>query len=140
MAANDVQHATIPLASDLSVKNTEASADIAVNTVVKLDASNLVSATQPYPGVVIATTDDVALGVTLEAIPNGKTGRIRPIGVVTCICSAAITAGAQVQASTVGKVKTLVAAKPQVGQALTTTTTDGDRLLVMLNGLGAKNA
>lgn len=140
MAANDVQHASIPLATDLSVKNTEASADIAVGTLVRLDATNVASATQPLPGVLITTTDEVALGVAIENIPNGKVGRIRPLGVAYCIASAAITAGAQVQCSTAGKIKTLVAAKPQVGQALTAAGADGDRVLVIFNGLGAKNA
>jgi len=138
MAATFI-YARVPLQSDLAVKNTDVTA-ITQGQAVKIDASNLLSATQGHPGVVICTTDDVVDGVALEAIPVGGFGRIACAGVVRCTASAAITGGAQVQASTTGKVKTLVAAKPQVGKALEAAAADGDYVHVLLNGLGAKNA
>ena len=137
MAANDFIYASTPLPGDIAVKNTD-SVDFAAGNIVKLDATNVVSGTQATYGALRATTDDYPLGVVMETIAQGKTGRVRPHGVAQVVASAAITAGAVVQASTVGKVVTAAAAKPQVGQALTAAGADGDKLLVAI--AIAKNA
>lgn len=138
MAANDFQYASTPLPGDIAVKNTEASADISAGQAVTLDASHLLSGTQYHCGAILATTDDYILGIAMENIPNGKTGRVRTAGIAQAVCSAAITAGALVQAGASGKLKTLTSAKPQVGQSLTGTSSDGDKFLVAL--AFAKNA
>ncbi len=135
MAANDSQYASIPMPGDIACKNTEASVDLSAGQVVKLDASHLVSGTQSVFGVILPTANtDYCFGVVMESIPNGKTGRVRTMGVAQVICSAAVTAGAVLMpASSAGKVLTQTAAKPQIGQALTGTATDADKLLVNLS-------
>jgi len=137
MAANDFIYASTPLASDMAVKNTD-SVDFAAGDVIKADATNVVSATQRHIGALRATTDDYPLGVAMEAIPQGKTGRVRPIGIAQVVATAAITAGVAVQADTTGRVKAQAAAKPQLGQALTAAGGAGDKLLVAISI--AKNA
>lgn len=140
MAANDFLYASLPSEQDLPVKNTHATIAIASGDVVILDVSHLISATQGHIGVVQGTSASVAVfGVAMEAIAVGKIGRARPLGpVVQCVASAAITTGTHVMASTVGKVATQTTAAAQIGLALTTTSADLDKVLVML--MGAKNA
>lgn len=138
MAANDFDYARQPMfTGEISVKNASGT-DLVAGNLVKLDAANPVSATQPLPGVARTTTDEYPFGVCLEAIPNGKSGRVAIAGIAQVVASAAITAGATVQASTVGKVVTAAAAKPQIGQALTAAGADGDKLLIVISI--AKNA
>lgn len=133
MAVTDFQWASIPCPYDLAVKNTEASTTIAAGNVVKLDTSNLLSGTQGNFGVLQGTADAIPFGVAMESIAAGKSGRARPMGpVVQATASGAITAGTSVQADSAGKVKTAVTDKAALGVALTTTTTDGDPILVML--------
>lgn len=140
MAANDFLYASLPSEQDIPCKNTEASTALAAGDVVKLDTGHLISGTQGHIGVLQGTAAAVGvIGVAMEAIPAGKIGRVRPLGpVVQCVTSAAVTCGTHVAASTVGKVATQTAGQTQVGLALTTTTADLDRVLVMLTG--AKNA
>lgn len=137
MAANDFLYARIPQPSDLSCKNASGS-DIAAGNVVTLDPANPVSATQSEPGIKQGTTDDFAFGIAIEAIANGKSGRVARGSIAQAVASAAITAGAVVQADASGKVKTQGAGKAQVGQALTAAAADGDKILVAL--AVAKNA
>lgn len=138
MAANDFVYASTPLASDLTVKNTEASADIAAGNVVKLDTTNVVSGSQRHIGALLGTAAAYPLGVAMENIPNGKTGRVRPIGVAQVVASGAITAGAVVAAGASAKVAAQSAGQAQLGVALTATAADGDKLLVAISI--AKNA
>lgn len=140
MALSDFKYARQPAwgAGDLPVTNTDTGA-IAAGDIVTLDTSHLMSTTSPTVGVKQAAADAQPLGVAIDAIPAGAQGRIATLGVIKVVASGAITAGAIVQADNSGKVKTTAGAKPQVGVALWTTTTDGDPLLVWLQ-LGAKNA
>lgn len=139
MAANDFQYAQTPSPFDVPVKNTD-STDFAAGNVIKLDTTNVVSGTQPVIGGLQGTAAGVTnFGVAMEAIPQGKTGRVRALGpVVQCIASGSISAGAIVAASTAGKVAAQSAGQAQLGLALTATASDGDACLVML--FGAKNA
>lgn len=134
MAANDFQYAGIPMGpgGDVSVTNTD-STDLIVGNIVKLDATNVVSGTQPLPGVLLTTTDDYPYGVCIEAIAQTKSGRVRISGRVPVLAQAAITAGARVQCSTGAKAKTCGAAKAQLGQALTAAAADNDFILVQLS-------
>lgn len=127
MAVNDTDWATVPLATDQSVKNTSG-ADIAQGDIVTLHST--ISTTAPSVNVKQSTTDDLVYGVAIENIPNGKQGRVRTVGIAQCRCDSAITFGTAVQASTLGNAKTCAAGKAQLGIALNTTTTTGDKLLV----------
>jgi predicted RecA/RadA family phage recombinase len=139
MAANDFQYARVPQPSDLSAKNT-AGATITAGQCVTLDATDVVSGTQAEPGVQVSTTDDVYFGVALETVADGKSLRVANFGsIVQVVAGAAISAGALVMCDAAGKVKTLTAGKPQVGQALTAAGADGDKILVRLHS-PAKNA
>lgn len=135
MAANDFQYAREPVfTGEIAVKNTTGSGTLlAAGTTVKIDTSNLLSGTQYSPGVIAVTDDDAALGVLIENIADGKVGRCAVAGVAQAICSAAITAGAFVQASSTGKVKTNAGAKKTLGMALTSTGASGDMLLVLIS-------
>jgi hypothetical protein len=138
MSANDFQYASVPLPGDIAVKNTEASADILAGNVVKLDASHPVSGTQGHFGALLCTVAAYPLGVAMEKIPNGKTGRVRPHGVAQVVASAPVTAGDVVAAAASAKVATQTSGQPQLGQALTAAAGDGDRILVAI--AIAKNA
>lgn len=137
MAANDFVYASTPLATDIAVKNTDAVAFTA-GMIVKADATNVVSGTQATYGALRTTTDDYPLGVCMEAIAIGATGRVRPIGIAQVVAGAAIAAGATVQCDATGLAKTSGAAKPQLGQALTASAGASDKILVIL--AIAKNA
>lgn len=134
MATTDFQWGRIPVpGADRSVKNTDGTNDIAAGNVVTIDASNPMSGTQGVPGVTRGTTDDYAFGVAVEAIPKGAIGRVQCLGVIQVVASAGITAGAVVQADASGQVKTQVATKAQLGQALTGASGSGDLVWVALS-------
>lgn len=139
MAANDFLYSSLPSEQDIACKNTDVVA-IAAGDVVKSDATNVVSGTQPVIGVLQGTVAAVNLvGVALEAIAVGKTGRVRPLGpVVQVVASAAITAGVHVAAAASGKVAAQTAGQTQLGLSLTAAAANLDKVLVMLTG--AKNA
>lgn len=139
MAANDFLYASLPSEQDIPCKNTDATA-IAAGDVVKSDATNVVSGTQPIIGVLQGTAAAVNLvGVAMEAIAIGKVGRVRPLGpVVQVVASAAITAGVHVAAAAAGKVAAQTAGQTQIGLSLTAAGANLDKVLVMLTG--AKNA
>jgi hypothetical protein len=134
MAANDFIYASVPLASDLEFTNTETSTAIVAGNVVKIDATNVVSGTQPTFGGLQGTAAATGLlGIAMEAIPVGKTGRVRPFGVAQAVASGAITAGAVVAAGSTGKVAAQTSGQAQLGYALTTVTTDGDKILILVS-------
>jgi hypothetical protein len=139
MAANDFVYASLPSEQDIPAKNTDVVA-LAAGDVVKLDTTNVVSGTQASIGVLQGTAAAVSLvGIAMEAIPVGKTGRIRPLGpVVQVVASAAIAAGVHVAAAASGRVATQSAGQTQLGLSLTAAGAGADKLLVMLTG--AKNA
>ena len=138
MAATDFIWGRYPIeGADISVKNTSASAmNIGTSeqgSLVKLDGSNLISGTQPIIGVVLtAAVTDVPFGLMFEDTPAGFTGGCQIAGIGIATCQAAVTAAAIVGpgGSTSGDVIAYTATDPYLGQALNTTTTAGDPLLV----------
>ncbi|HSY22323.1 MAG TPA: hypothetical protein VK841_09425 [Polyangiaceae bacterium] len=124
------------------IKNTGASAALTVGMVVKVDASNVLSASQPAVGVIpTAALTDVPFGIVVEtSIAAGAYGTCRVIDGTAAWCvvdaSGNIAAGAQVMpsSSVSGAVRTYVASAGNsvVGQALTATTAAADPVLVKL--------
>ncbi|WP_394847392.1 DUF2190 family protein [Pendulispora brunnea] len=96
--------------------------DIASNIAVLIDANpaNIMGVTVPQTDAPVTR----GIGITLERIPAGKTGRVRCIGAAVATASAAITAGDPVQIDSAvfqeGHVKLAAAGAPKIGIALTT--------------------
>lgn len=70
-------------------------------------------------------------GVTMESVPTGKPGRVRPFGIVVGTATAAvITCGDKLMCDAAGKVLTLAGgATTQCGRAMSTTGgADGERV------------
>lgn len=118
---------------DVPVKNTSGGA-LTSGQLVKLDASNPLSASQPFMGVVAtAAVTDYPFGFLVENVPTGATGRCRIEGIAVGIALGAVTVGAVVGASaTAGQVTTYTPTDPSVGQACSTTTTAADPILVRM--------
>lgn len=128
MATTNIQQARIPTNFEIPVFNNSGT-DIAANVVLSLDGANLMSnslTSQAGICVVPAPTGAnpaVALGVSVEIIPNGQSGRMAGPGQVgLAVCDGAVTGGTVVDASAAvaGKIKAHTAAKNQFGIALTT--------------------
>jgi precorrin-4 methylase len=118
----------------LPCKNTSGS-DLAEGIVVMLDTY-----VAGQYSVKLTASDVGAMGVTAEAIANGKIGRVIVAGVASCTASATITSAggtAVVMADSAGKVLPQTAAKYQVGFALQDAVST-DRVAVLL--AFAKNA
>lgn len=139
MAANDFQYGSVPLPGDIACKNTDVVA-IKSGDQVKLDTVNVLSGTQGAFGVLQGTgAATPMIGVAMEAIPVGRTGRIRPLGaIVPVVASAAIAAGVEVTGAANGQVAAAGAAARQLGISLTAAAAINDTLLILL--CGAKNA
>lgn len=137
MAANDFVYASVPLASDLAVKNTDV-VDIKAGNLVKIDAANPVSGTQPIPGVLVGTAGAYCPAVAIENIPVGKNGRVRPLGVAPVVASGVIAAGAVISPAANGQVAAQAAAGIQIGIALTAAAALNDTILALIQP--AKNA
>lgn len=118
---------------DLPFKNTDGSNDLVAGDAVFIDTTNVITTSQPVAGVVRSTTDNAAIGVAIESIPKGKTGRVRVYGVAVARASGAVTAGDNVSCDTVGNMKTTPGGKACLGMALNTTTTLGDALMVLID-------
>lgn len=116
---------------DLPFKNTSGS-DIAAGYAVIADSSNPPSTGTPG-GIVLPSSDAKPLGVTIDAIPNGKIGRVRLNGVAPCICSAAITYGVSLMVDSAGKVLAQTTGKYAIGVALGTTAGTGEIVAVLLD-------
>lgn len=116
---------------DLTFKNATGS-DIAAGLAVIADSSN-----PPSPGVpgyiTLPASDEKPLGITVDAIPNGKTGRVRVIGVAVCTCSAAVAFGAYVETDSAGKVLPQTAANYAIGVALGATAGTGELVSVLID-------
>lgn len=116
---------------DLTFKNTSGS-DIAAGLVVIADSSNA-----PSPGtaggITLPADDAKPLGITIDAIANGKTGRVRVLGVAPCTCSAAITYGGYLMCDSAGKVLAQTSANYAVGVALGTTGATGETVAVLID-------
>lgn len=144
MALLNIQLSQTPGATDFPFLN-KSGAEIPEGCAVEVDtAVNLGDAgVLGVPIKVVATDGDPALGVTMERIPDGATGRVRCLGPIAAMkADGAITAGAYVMASggasKKGFAKAAGAAKGSLGIALNPASADNDLVLVMLGG--AKNA
>lgn len=149
MAIN-FQGAGAPSHSDFTFKNYSASTDIAANVAVKMDTTNVLNGTDnatwgtvDTPGVIPVTGDgQLVVGVTMEIIKAGQTGRVRTAGIAPMLADGAITAGVAVMASStalkVGFAKAQTAALAQIGYSLNTTANDSEPVLVLV--AIAKNA
>lgn len=144
MSLLNVQLANTPCYTDFPFLNTSG-AIIAEGVAVSVDVA-VALGDASVPGVpikVVATDGDPTLGVTMEAIGIGATGRVRCLGpIVAMKADGAITAGTHVMASGTtakkGFAKAAGSAKSSLGIALNPSTSDGDLVLVLLGG--AKNA
>lgn len=118
--------------------------DIGAGLAVLLDTSNPGGTGDKVPGVVLPTASGgVAgqIGVTVNAIPAGKTGLVRVYGVAVCTANGTVTIGETVMTSDttskLGYVKTQTTAGAQLGVAIGSAT-DGNQVQVLLHL--AKNA
>jgi hypothetical protein len=150
MAVN-FQGAGVPGATDYVFRNYHASVDIPAHVYVSVDAVNVLQGAanatwglvDTVGVVVVASEGDPVVGVTMEVIKAGATGRVRCFGPIAPMLSdGVIAANAFVQASAtalkVGYAKAAGSADASGGLALNTTAADGDTVLVMLGT--AKNA
>jgi hypothetical protein len=137
MATTDFTWGRIPhLGAEPPYLNTDSN-DFAAGNVLTLDTTNVLSGTQGGFGMLLATTDNIPAGVAIEACAHVAAApfnqsRMQTAGIVQCVASAAISAGAVLKCSTVGKVVTGADTKPQVGYAWTPTSADTDKLIVSL--------
>lgn len=131
------QLAGLPIAGgDIVFKNYGGSA-IASGLAVLADGTNKGDANNP-PGVVLPTAaGGVAktIGVAVETIPAGGTGKVRLIGAAVCVANATITPGTLVQiddtASFLGNVKVAASTNEILGKALSDAVA-GDPVLVFV--------
>jgi uncharacterized phage protein gp47/JayE len=95
-------------------------ADTLTDGTAGLKGSKLVVADTTVDGAYKTATAELAVSaVLLDDTTNGKPGRIfHGPGDVKVLTSAAISRGADVCASTSGRIKTAVAGAPRIGQAL----------------------
>jgi hypothetical protein len=127
------QLAQTPSLSDLPFYN-YSGADIPSGISVSIDTVNLLgNAGVPGIGIVLpAASGNPVVGVTQEIIKAGSYGRVRTGGLAQTTASGAITAGTFVDAEiTTGFAKVHVAAKAQIGMAMTTAA-NGDPVLVLV--------
>lgn len=110
--------------SELSIQNTD-SVQLTPGTLVKLDTSNPMSATQPIDGMVrTAAVTDVPDAVVIENIPVGGTGRVQLAGMVNVLAAGSISIGAILGPSgaTSGTATAYTAGDPSLGKAFTPAT------------------
>lgn len=135
MAATDFFTGRYPLnVTEWPVKNTSGSA-MTSGQVVKLDASNVLGATQPEVAVVLTSANnDTPFGILVENIPAGGVGRCQVLGGAVAFGDAtAIAAGAQVMPSTTaGEVTLWSTGHAVLGVACSTTANAGDPVLVKI--------
>lgn len=123
---------------DVVFKNYSTTTDIAAGMGVLADGTNKGDATAP-PGIVLPTTSGgvaKTLGITLEIIKAGATGRVRMLGGAVGTSNATLTPGDPVQISdTSGKEGQIIAAATtarSVGICLTDCVA-GDPILVWVS-------
>ena len=137
MAQNDFVWASVPLPTDLPVRN-YGTTDIPAFSVVKLDTGNLVSGTNESIGVAICGTADRPLGVTIDDLPStsatySKQGRMRTVGWVPVSADSAITAQTLCRAGFNGMVTSeLAGTSASIGQALQTAAAFGDVIMIQI--------
>jgi len=133
------QVASTPSYGDFAVKNYSTTVTIPSNVFVVCDTTNVLGAVSSADGIgVMLPSGDgtqVGIGITMESIAPGATGRIRSLGTAVTTADGAITAGGFVQATNdsnkVGFAKALAANATASGVALNTAA-DGDPCLVLL--------
>lgn len=135
------QVATVYMEGDLAVKNYGVT-DIPAGVGVNLDTGHLISSgvvTDDSIGVVVPTASATvieAIGVTLEVIKAGGTGRVRTTGTVEMIANGTVTADDCVMVgSTTAKLgwgATQTTGLPQIGKALSTAT-NGNTFLLLIS-------
>lgn len=137
MAQNDFVWASVPLPTDLPVRN-YGTTDIPAFSVVKLDTSNLASGTNNESiGVAICGTADRPLGVTIDDLPStataSKQGRIRTVGWVPVAADGVVTAGTLCRAGFSGRVTSeLAGTSASIGQALQTSAAFDDVIMIQI--------
>lgn len=127
------QFANTPNQSDLPFYN-YSGADIPAGISVSIDATNTIGTNPNYGiGIILpAASGNAVVGVTMEVIKAASYGRVRCGGIAQTTANGAITAGTFVDATiTTGFAKVHVAAKAQLGLALSTAA-DGDPVLVLV--------
>ena len=137
MAATDFVWGRYPIqGADVPVKNTSGSA-MTAGQLVKLDttAGNLLGGGgTAIPVVLTSAVTDFPLGILVENIASNAIGRCQIEGIAVGIAAGAITAGNMVGPSgaTNGDVTAYTATDPAIGQALNTTTTLADPVLIRI--------
>lgn len=133
--SNDFDWASVPLPTDVAVKNYGAS-DIPALSPVKIDTANVLSGTNESIGVVLAGTADRPFGITVDDGPAGKQMRVRTQGLIPCIADTAISAGALLgpgySGDGIGRVTNQASTNPIIGQAITAAGALGDTILLQL--------
>lgn len=144
-AIANVQINTAPNAFDFAFVNLSG-ATIPAFTPVKPDATagnQLGTGTnEGCPIIPIAAIGDPCIGMTMEPIVNGASGRVRVAGpVIPGICDGGVTAGQVVDFSSTANrsIKAHTATKAQAGIALATGA-DGETVPVLMTACGANNA
>lgn len=133
MAATDFTWGGYPVTGgDIPFKNTD-STDFAAGDAVAVDSTNVISGSQPVMGALQGTNNAVGVGFALEAIKQGAYGRVRTNGIAVGRAGGAITAGTFVGCAASGQLKTQQAANPAIGIALSTTTTNHDPIIVLID-------
>lgn len=132
MAQNDFVWASVPLPTDMPVKN-YGQTDIPAFSVVKLDTANLASGPNESIGVAICGTADRPLGVTVDDMPAGKQGRLRTVGWIPVLADGALNAQTLCRAGFNGMVTSeLAGTSASIGQALQTAAAFGDTILIQI--------
>lgn len=134
MAATDFVYDRYPIqGADIAYKNTSGST-ISAGMLLKIDASNPISASQPNIGLTTCSAvTDFPFGFAVENVPAAGQGRCQIEGIAIGIAAGAVTVGAIVGASaTAGDVTTYTATDPAIGQAVTTTANAADPILVRI--------
>lgn len=137
MSFSNIQTPDFPGYTDYPFLN-KSGADIAADTPVTLDTT-ISDALSSDTGIKIKANvtggnPSLCVGVAIDTIPNGGTGRVRCFGPISNVkCDGAVTVGTTVDASAsvAGRVAAHTAGKAQLGLALVTGA-DGETIPIML--------
>lgn len=114
--------------------------DIAAFQAVEIDTSNTGTSQNP-PGIVLATvaasTIQMPVGITMETIKAGRSGRVQILGGAVCTADGAINYGQWVEpsnaSSKLGRVRLATGAAPAMGFCLSQNALDADPVLIWLS-------
>lgn len=137
MAANDIILTAIFVQNGLvAIKNTDGTNDILAGQAVVLDTATLISSSNAALAGKLGGAGGQPLGVAIEKIAKGTTGRIAT-GYMAFVPAQAgsansgvITADDWVEGDATGQFKTTAGGVPTYGKALTTTAAQGDQFLL----------